>query len=85
MPKLKTITKAVRENRKRSPEYWEGYKDALQVVGECGASEVTSKLWAYLRELIQDAKGRLDGCLKVRQQAQAAYEHPERDDCGFLY
>jgi hypothetical protein len=85
MTKYKTVTKVVRENRRRSVEYWEGYKDALQVVGDCGASEVTSKLWTYLRELIQDAKGRLEGCLKVREASKAAYEHPETSDCGFLY
>ena len=83
MPKLKTITKAVRENRKRSPEYWEGYKDALQVMEECGPVDYTGCAWTYLKQLISDAKSRLEGCLKVREASKAAYEYPEHDDISF--
>lgn len=74
MSKHKTITKVVRENRKRSPEYWEGYKDALQVMGECGPVDFTGCAWTYLKQLIADAKGRLEGCLRVREASKKSYE-----------
>jgi hypothetical protein len=78
--KHKTITKKVRENKKRGIEYWTGYLDGLQAMGECGAPDFSSQAWTYLRELIQDAKGRLEAGLKLREAGIKNYTAPEEFD-----
>lgn len=74
----KAITKVVKQNRKRSHLYWQGYYDALKVMEEGGPVDYTLCLWEYLKQLIEDAKNRLEGALRTRE-ASVSNSNPNED------
>lgn len=71
----KAVTKTVRENRKRSPQYWQGYVDALQAVNtDLGLGHLGRGDHDWLMQLIEDAKSRLEGALRTREAAKGNFE-----------
>jgi hypothetical protein len=52
---------------------------------ECGPVDYTGCAWKYLKQLISDAKGRLEGCLRVREASKKNYAQPEYDTYNSIY
>lgn len=63
----KTLT--IRKNRSRSPKYWQGYVDALEIAQDVLDEYTDNPDTLYYIEV--DAKRRLQGCLKTRASTVA--------------
>ena len=80
----KSVTPEVRSRKERSPEFWAGFRVALEIVYADGHMAtipdlITNTQWVL--DMINDAKMRYDSAERHRQRMKAAkpfaYEPPD--------